>query len=77
MPSASAADEDMEMSRKAFLKEPVGEGPPTPKERGHTQKGLRKPLIDGACIILNIASTVVLVFLNKWHVFRPRKEEHG
>jgi hypothetical protein len=69
MPSASAVDEDIEMSRTAFLKEPVGEGPPTPKVRGHTKKGLRKPLIDGARIILNITSTVVLVFLNKWHVF--------
>lgn len=69
MPSASAVDEDIEMSRRAFSKDTVGEGPPSPKARGNTQKGLRKPLIDGACIVLNIASTVVLVFLNKW-IFR-------
>lgn len=25
-------------------------------------------LVDGACICLNIASTVLLVFLNKWYV---------
>ena len=69
MPSASAVDEDIEMSRRALSKELLREEPPTIKDRGHIQKGLRKPLIDGACIILNIASTVVLVFLNKWHVF--------
>jgi hypothetical protein len=69
MPSTSAVDEDIEMSRRTLLKEPLREQSPPAKERGHARKGLRKPLIDGGCIILNIASTVVLVFLNKWHVF--------
>ncbi|TVY34767.1 Solute carrier family 35 member E3 [Lachnellula subtilissima] len=32
-------------------------------------KGLRKQVIDVACIMLNITSTVTLVFLNKW-IFR-------
>ena len=71
MPSATAVDEDIEMSRRAFLKYGVGEGPPSPRAKGHTQKVLRKPLIDGACIVLNITSTVVLVFLNKWQVLQP------
>ena len=31
-------------------------------------KGLRKQAIDVACIMLNITSTVTLVFLNKWYV---------
>jgi hypothetical protein len=29
---------------------------------------LQKQILDGACILLNITSTVVLVFLNKWYV---------
>jgi len=32
------------------------------------QKGLKNQIIDAASIILNIASTVILVFLNKWCV---------
>lgn len=30
--------------------------------------GAQKQTVDGACILLNIASTVFLVFLNKWYV---------
>lgn len=33
-----------------------------------TENGYSKRLVDGACICLNIASTVMLVFLNKWYV---------
>ncbi|KAH8594588.1 triose-phosphate transporter family-domain-containing protein [Bisporella sp. PMI_857] len=32
----------------------------------------RKQIIDGACIILNIASTVILVFLNNWIFHDPQ-----
>jgi solute carrier family 35 protein E3 len=57
-------DEDVETTKKKLLK---GEKP-SMKDVSPTQKGLRKQLIDGACILLNIASTVTLVFLNKWCV---------
>lgn len=32
-------------------------------------QSLRSKLTDGGCILMNIASTVILVFLNKWYVF--------
>jgi len=38
------------------------------KDTVRVQGGTRKQIIDGACIVLNIASTVTLVFLNKWCV---------
>lgn len=57
-------DEDVEMTKKKLLK---GEKPSI-KDVSPTQKGLRKQIVDGACILLNIASTVTLVFLNKWFV---------
>lgn len=40
----------------------------SPVSEPQQQKGLRSQIIDGACICLNIASTVLLVFLNKWYV---------
>lgn len=39
------------------------------KEKDPAAQGLRKQVIDVTCIGLNIASTVTLVFLNKW-IFR-------
>lgn len=33
------------------------------------QKRLRKQVIDTGCIMLNIASTVTLIFLNKWYIY--------
>lgn len=33
------------------------------------KKRLRNGIVDGGCILLNIVSTVVLVFLNKWYAF--------
>lgn len=32
------------------------------------RKSLWTKVVDGFCIILNIASTVILVFLNNWYV---------
>ncbi len=61
----SQPDEDVEMTNKKLLK---GEKLSI-KDVSSTQKGLRKQVIDGGCILLNIASTVTLVFLNKWYVF--------
>jgi len=36
------------------------------KQEDKPHRGLRSQIIDGVCICLNIASTVILVFLNKW-----------
>ena len=66
MPSFDEPEDrdDIEMSKTGLLTEEAkskDNGPPV-------KKGLRSNVVDGACIILNIASTVVLVFLNKWCV---------
>jgi len=42
------------------------------KETEVTRRGTSKQIIDGGCIILNITSTVTLVFLNKWYAALPR-----
>lgn len=67
MLSFDEPEEDIEMSKRRLLKDETQElhssnGPPS-------KKGLQSNVVDGACILLNIASTVVLVFLNKWCVF--------
>ena len=66
MTALSPLDEDIEMSKKTLLAEELKEEPSAPKEHMKPLKGLRSKLVDGACILLNIASTVTLVFLNKW-----------
>lgn len=56
--------DDIEMSKTGLL-----EDEPDYKDKGApVKRGLRSTVVDGACILLNIASTVVLVFLNKWCV---------
>lgn len=67
MPSFDESEEDIEMSKRRLFKDE------TPEEKSNNvspaKKGLRSNIVDGACILLNIASTVVLVFLNKWYIF--------
>ena len=65
MSSFDESEEDIEMGKARLLEEepPANKNPPPPPK-----KGLRSNIVDGACILLNIASTVVLVFLNKWYV---------
>jgi hypothetical protein len=65
MPSFDESEGDIEMGKTRLLEDeqPASMNPPPPK------KGPRSDIVDGACILLNIASTVVLVFLNKWYVF--------
>lgn len=57
------AFEDVEMAKEKRM-----EGEITSSAVSQVPKGLGKQLIDGACILLNIASTVTLVFLNNWYV---------
>jgi hypothetical protein len=61
MASLTSLDTDIEMAKKNFRKEntPLSDVPP---------EGRYKQYVDGLCICLNIASTVLLVFLNKWYV---------
>jgi hypothetical protein len=57
---------DVEVSAKLLKDE---KEPPTAVTVAvQSPKGLRKQVIDPACIGLNIISTVTLVFLNKWYV---------
>lgn len=60
-------DEDLEMSKMGLVdgeihqdKDKVTGDPPKPQTTASR-------IIDMACILLNIASTVTLVFLNKWY----------
>jgi hypothetical protein len=61
MASLKSLDTDIEMAKNNFRKEntPLSDVPP---------EGSYKQYVDGLCICLNIASTVLLVFLNKWYV---------
>jgi hypothetical protein len=57
MPSFDEPEEDIELSKRRLLKDETQElhshnGPPA-------KKGLRSNIVDGACILLNIARTVV------------------
>jgi hypothetical protein len=67
MPSDIDLEKDVEMSNTAPLIEP---GPGVP---GKAQAGAKHPrstmatVVDFACILLNIVSTVLLVFINKWY----------
>ncbi|PBP26353.1 putative solute carrier family 35 member E3 [Diplocarpon rosae] len=55
-------DEDLEMSQTGLIDGEVHEDKSLPA----SPQSLRSKLVDGLCILLNITSTVTLVFLNKW-----------
>ena len=61
MSSPKRSEADIEMGKQLLDEEKAAVKNP---ETG--ARGTRKQIIDGACICLNIASTVILVFLNKW-----------
>jgi hypothetical protein len=63
MSTAGESQEDIELAKASLLDQDDARMGSKGKE---TPRGLQKTLIDGACIVLNIASTVFLVFLNKW-----------
>lgn len=74
MTSATPLDEDIEMNKMGLLAEEgrdsIDSPPPMPKEgRKPEKRGPWSRVIDGFCIVLNIASTVILVFLNNWYVY--------
>ena len=68
MPSDIDLEKDVEMSNIAPLID---------QESGKAQDGAKHPrgtmatVIDFACILLNIVSTVLLVFINKWYCLVP------
>src|SRR5271168_5458934 len=64
MPSDIDLEKDVEMSNRAPLIEPEpGKAQEVPKR----PRGTMATVIDFACILLNIVSTVLLVFINKWY----------
>lgn len=66
--TATVTEEDLEMSDARLLKEDFKEEEDTiVKSADPIPRGFRTRMIDGAYIGLNIASTVTLVFLNKWY----------
>ncbi|TVY90148.1 Solute carrier family 35 member E3 [Lachnellula willkommii] len=65
MNESENAGEDVEMSTR-LLNDDSKEQPAAVAVTAESPKGLRKQIIDVACIMLNITSTVTLVFLNKW-----------
>ncbi len=65
-PSLKNDDEDLEKSQTGLVDGEVHKD----KDGGVVKpQGLRSRVVDVACIGLNIASTVTLVFLNKWYVW--------
>jgi hypothetical protein len=66
MPSDVDLEKDVEMSSLAPLIEQV---PVTAKDGAQHPRGAVAKVIDFACILLNIVSTVLLVFINKWYFF--------
>jgi hypothetical protein len=64
MPSDVDLEKDVELSNMAPLIDPEqGKAQDMPKR----PRGTMATVIDFACILLNIASTVLLVFINKWY----------
>jgi hypothetical protein len=58
-------DTDIEMAKNRFKEElPLSASPVQKSPTGPVSR--QKQLVDTLCICLNIASTVLLVFLNKW-----------
>ena len=57
------AYEDVEMAKEKVMRgePPLHDGLPAKRASG-------KQVIDAGCILLNILTTVTLLFLNKWYV---------
>jgi len=65
MSSYIKRDEDIEMSKTGLLADDI-EGSLANGFHKAPRRSLTSKFVDMACIILNIASTVTLVFLNNW-----------
>jgi hypothetical protein len=66
MPSDVDLEKDLEMSSLAPLIEQVE--PAKAQDVAIRPRGTMTKVIDFACILLNIVSTVLLVFINKWYL---------
>jgi hypothetical protein len=68
MAALKSLDTDVEMAKNRSKEEqPLSATAAMPLTGGPTQPSARhKQVVDTMCICLNIASTVLLVFLNKW-----------
>lgn len=65
MPSDVDLEKDVEMSDQAPLIEQI---PGKAQDGVNHPRGTIAKFIDFACILLNIVSTVLLVFINKWYI---------
>jgi hypothetical protein len=65
MPSDVDLEKDAEVSSLATLMEQV---PEKAQDGAKRPRGAVTKAIDFACILLNIVSTVLLVFINKWYL---------
>jgi hypothetical protein len=65
MLSSDESEDDIELRKRGLFPLETEASVHVPPAK----KGLRSTIVDGACILLNIASTVVLVFLNKWYLY--------
>lgn len=68
MPSDVDLEKDVELSNMAPLIEQV---PGMPQDGAKRPKTAMTKFVDFACILLNIVSTVLLVFINKWYSLSP------
>jgi hypothetical protein len=68
MPSDIDLEKDVEMSNLAPL---IEQEPEKVQDVAKRPRGAMATVIDFACILLNIVSTVLLVFINKWYCLIP------
>lgn len=61
-------EDDLEMSKTGLLADEERDEEKADNTVAEPIKNFRSKLVDGLCIILNIASTVLLVFLNNWYL---------
>jgi hypothetical protein len=69
MAALKSLDTDLEMAKNRSKEElPLSASSAQQQPEKQVPSSRHKQIVDTACICLNIASTVLLVFLNKWCV---------
>ena len=70
-------DEDLEMSKMGLVDGEIYQDKDKVAEESAKPQSTKSRIVDMLCILLNIASTVTLVFLNKWYVRHATPTVHG
>lgn len=70
-------DEDLEMSKMGLVDGEIYQDKDKVAEESAKPQSTKSRIVDMLCILLNIASTVTLVFLNKWYVCHATPTVHG